>query len=152
MTVITGLVLLGTLAPAHADQAVPAGWTHARLALATFVILDPQIQGNPALIGDRQQQGVLRALRRDSGDALKRHYPQATVVWGTPGPAIIRVTPILNAPLALPPSSKLSVSLTFDLPEGARVVMVESFGVVTLWRRGTEAANYAFDRVVYRLP
>ncbi|WP_309572259.1 hypothetical protein [Deinococcus sp.] len=116
------------------------------------MILNPQIQGNPALISDSQQQGVLRAMRKDSGDALKRHYPQATVVWGTPGPAIIRVTPILNAPSALQPSSKLSVSLTFDLPEGSRVVMVESFGLVTLWRRGSEAANYAFDRVAHRLP
>ncbi|WP_240741641.1 hypothetical protein [Deinococcus sp. KSM4-11] len=149
---ITSLTLLGTLALAQADQPLPAGWTHDRLAVATYVILDPQIQGNSALIDPSQQQGVLKAMRKDSGDALKRHYPQAVLVTGTPGPDAIRVTPVLNAPAALVPWSKLGASLTFDLPEGARVTMVENFGLFTLWQHGAEAANYAFDQVAQRLP
>lgn len=130
----------------------PGGWTHQRLSRATYLILPPQIQGNQNLISAEQRQGVLRALRKDSGDAILRRYPNGRVTQEETAPGAVRVTPVLTAPAALVPWAKLSVSLSFDLPGGGRVVMNEPFGLMTLVRQGPQAANYAFDQIARRLP
>lgn len=137
---------------AHGAPAVPSGWTNERLSGATYLILAPQIQGNQNLISAEQRVGVLRALRKDSGDAILRRYPKGRVVQEGAFPGAIRVTPVLTAPAALVPWAKLSVSLVFDLPGGGRRIMNEPFGLTTLVRQGPQAANYAFDQIARRLP
>lgn len=143
--------LLGA-AFAQSAQPAPDGWTRQALSQATYVILPPQIRGNQALISPEQRVGVLRAMRKDSGDALRRRYPAGRITQDEASPGAIRVTPILTSPAALVPWAKLSVSLTFDLPGGGQMVMNQPFGLITLWQQGPNAANYAFDQIVRRLP
>ncbi|PNY83083.1 hypothetical protein CVO96_14325 [Deinococcus koreensis] len=116
------------------------------------MILPPQIQGNQALISPEQRQGVLRAMHKDSGDALRRRYPEITLTQDQAASGAIRVTPILTSPAALVPWAKLNVSLTFDLPGGGQMVMRETTSLLTLVRQGPNAANYAFDQIARRLP
>lgn len=131
---------------------VPGGWTRQRLSQATYLILPPQIQGNQALISPEQRGGVLRAMHKDSGDALRRRYPDVKITRDAAASGAIRVTPVLTAPAALVPWAKLKVSLTFDLPGGGQVVLGETTSLLTLVRQGPNAANYAFDQIARRLP
>ncbi|WP_243398376.1 hypothetical protein [Deinococcus koreensis] len=144
--------LSGTATLALGTAQVPSGWTHQRLSQATYLILPPQIQGNQALISPEQRQGVLRAMHKDSGDALRRRYPEITLTQDQAASGAIRVTPILTSPAALVPWAKLNVSLTFDLPGGGQMVMRETTSLLTLVRQGPNAANYAFDQIARRLP
>lgn len=145
-------MLLTSVGSAQSAGPVPGGWTHQVLAQATYVILPPQIRGNQALISPEQRVGVLRAMRKDSGDALRRRYPGGRITQDETSPGAIRVTPILTSPAALAPWAKLTVSLSFDLPAGGVVVMNQPFGLMTLWKQGPNAANYAFDQIARRLP
>ena len=144
--------LLGGAALARGPAPLPSGWTHEAMAQATYLILPPQVQGNQNLISAEQRQGVLRALRKDSGDAILRRYPKGRVIHEGAATGAVRVTPVLTSPAALVPWAKLSVSLTFDLPDGGQMVMNEPFGLMTLVQRGPDAANYAFDQIARRLP
>lgn len=155
LSAASALAVLGlTVALAQTPELVnlPAAWTHDRLSQATFVIADPEIRGNAGLVNDSQRAGILKAMRKDSGDALKRRYPRAVLATGSGTTAAIRVTPVMEAPSALRPWSALTASLTFDLPEGATVIVKQRFSVLTLWQQGSGAANYAFDQIARRLP
>ncbi|MFC4639530.1 hypothetical protein [Deinococcus hohokamensis] len=147
------LVAAATLAlSASAQQGVPSSWNAQRLSAATYLILDPEIQGNPNLITGEQRAGVLRAMRKDSGDAIKRRYPKATITTDASAPNVIRVSPALVAPSALLPWSKLTARLTFALPEGPKVVMNEQHTLLTVWQHQADAANFVFDRLAQKLP
>ncbi|MFC4427517.1 hypothetical protein [Deinococcus navajonensis] len=146
------ILALTVAVSASAQQNVPASWNAQRLSAATYVILDPEIQGNPNLITGEQRAGVLRAMRKDSGDAIKRRYPNATITTDASAPNVIRVSPVLVAPAALLPWSKLTARLTFALPEGSRVVMNEQHTLLTVWQHQTDAANFVFDRLAQKLP
>lgn len=155
LSAAAALALLGltaALAQTSAPATLPAAWTHERLSQATFVIADPEIRGNAGLVNDSQRAGILKAMRKDSGDALKRRYPQAVLSSGAVSSNAIRVTPVMEAPAALRPWSNLTASLTFDLPEGSTVVVKQRFSLLTLWQRGSGAANFAFDQIANRLP
>ncbi|WP_102125011.1 hypothetical protein [Deinococcus planocerae] len=149
LTALTGLsaALAGT-APAQPGPA----WNAARLSTATYVILDPRIEGNPNVLNPEQRAGILGAMRRDTGGAIKRRYPGATVAADPATPGAVRVTPVLVAPGALVPWAKLSARLDFDLPGGERVSLNDSFGLLVLWQYQAEAANYVYGELVKRLP
>lgn len=154
MKSITALVpafVLGSLAVAAAQTPVPANWTNARLSTATYVILDPQMLG-PSLLGGGDQTSVLDAMRRDSGNALKRRYPGAAISEDAGNPQAIRVTPVLVTPSALLPWLKLTARLEFALPEGNRVIVGQDFGLLTVWQHQSEAANFVYDQLAQRLP
>lgn len=150
-------LLLGlTAAPAGA-AAPTATWSADRLSRAQYVILAPRIEGDPKILKGEQWAGILGAMRRDSGGAIKRRYPGATILTGESDPGggaagAIRVTPVLVAPSALVPWAKVSARLDFDLPAGGRVSLNDSFGLLTLWQQQGEAANYVYDALARRLP
>ena len=140
-------------APGQSKPGVPsaAEWNPQTLGSASYAIAEPVWEGSAALVSAEQRSGIVSALRRDSEGALKRRYPQATFVpVGTPG--AVRVTPAIVAPSALVPWAKLTVRLDLDLPSGNKASLSESFGLLTLWQQGAEAANYAFDVLAKRLP
>lgn len=113
--------------------------------------MEPVWQGNPNLVSAEQRAGIVTALKNDAAGAIKRRYPAATIV-NADTPGAIKVTPTLQAPGALMPWAKLGLSLSFELPGGAKQTLNESFGLLTLWQQGPEAANYAYDQMVKRLP
>ncbi|MFD1730110.1 hypothetical protein ACFSC4_01735 [Deinococcus malanensis] len=117
---ILATLTLGVALSASAQQGTPPSWNAQRLSSATYLILDPEIRGNPNLISGDQRQGVLKAMRKDSGDAIKRRYPKATITTDPKAAGVIRVSPELVAPGALLPWGKLTARLTFALPEGLR--------------------------------
>ncbi|WP_027461301.1 hypothetical protein [Deinococcus murrayi] len=143
-------LLAAPLAPARAQAAT--AWSAQSLATARFVILPPQIQGNPNLISAEQQAALLAAMSRDSAGALKRRYPGASIVADARAPGVIKVSPVLVAPNALVPWAKLTARLDFELPEGQRVTVQDHFGLLTLWQQQHEAANFVYDQLVRRLP
>ncbi|WP_264774585.1 hypothetical protein [Deinococcus aetherius] len=146
---LTGL----TAALAGAAPTPPASaWNARTLGTATYVILDPRIEGNPNILNPEQRAGILGAMQRDSGSAIKRRYPGATVAADSGTPGAIRVTPVLVAPGALVPWAKLNARLDFDLPGGERVSLNETFGLLTLWQYQAEAANYVYGELAKRLP
>lgn len=149
------LLLSGALAQTEAQTPQPtlsANWNSARLSSATYVILDPQMLGNPNLVSDSDRGSVLDAMRRDSAGALKRRYPGATISRDLNDAQAIRVTPILVTPGSLLPWLKLTARLDFALPEGNRVTVVQDFGMWTVWQHQAEAANYVYDQLALRLP
>ena len=150
LTLATALAL-PALAAAQ-TPALPAGWSNAALAGATYVILDPRIEGNPGLLNAEQQAGILKAMRTDSAGAIARHYPNARFVTDAATPGVVKVSPVLVTPSALVPWAKLSARMDLQLPDGNTVSLNESFGMLTLWQQGAQAANYAYDRLAQRLP
>ncbi|MFK7604040.1 hypothetical protein ACI3L1_17715 [Deinococcus sp. SM5_A1] len=131
--------------------ALPAAWTGARLATATYVILDPQMVG-PNLLGGSDQTSVLDAMRRDSGNALKRRYPGATISTDTATAGAIRVIPVLNTPSALLPWLKLTARLDLTLPEGGKVSLAQEFTLWDVYQHRAEAANFVYNQLALRLP
>ena len=132
-------------------QPTAAEWTAQALGNASYAISEPVWEGSTSLVSAEQRAGIVAALRRDSEGALKRRYPQATFVpAGTPG--AVKVTPAIVAPGALVPWAKMTVRLDVELPSGNRASLGESFGLLTLWQQGAEAANYAFDQLARQLP
>ncbi|AFD25615.1 hypothetical protein DGo_CA1688 [Deinococcus gobiensis I-0] len=116
------------------------------------MILDPRIEGNPGLLNAEQQAGILKAMRTDSAGAISRHYPNAKFVTDPATPGAVKVSPVLVTPGALVPWAKLSARLDLQLADGSPVSLNESFGLLTLWQQGPQAANYAYDRIAQRLP
>lgn len=144
--ILSGLtaLLVGVVHAAAPAQAAPlsALWSAPTLAAATYVILEPRIEGNPNLVTGEQRAGILAAMKRDSAGAIKRHYPKATIVDDPQTPGAIKVTPVLVTPAALLPWAKLTASLHFDLG-GQRVTLNDEFGLLTLWQQQADAANYS---------
>ena len=140
-------------APVQTNPGAPAAaeWNNQTLSSASYAIGEPVWEGSTSLVSTEQRAGIVTALRHDSEGALKRRYPQAKFVpAGTPG--AVQVTPAIVAPGALVPWAKMTVRLDLELPGGARTSLSESFGLLTLWQQGAEAANYAFDVLAKRLP
>ncbi|MDP9763211.1 hypothetical protein [Deinococcus enclensis] len=126
--------------------------TRARLAQATYVIQAPEIRGNPNLLNGEQRETILRAMKTDSGAAIKRRYPQATITTDGATPNAIRVTPILITPGALLPWLSMGAQLQLDFPEGRRVILSESHSVLTVYQHQADAANFVFDSLSQKLP
>lgn len=126
--------------------------TRARLAQATYVIQAPEIRGNPNLLNGEQRETILRAMKTDSGAAIKRRYPQATITTDGATPNAIRVTPILITPGALLPWLSMGAQLQLDFPEGRRVILSESHSVLTVYQHQADAANFVFDSLSKKLP
>lgn len=133
-------------------QSVPVNWNGSSLSSATYVILDPQIQGNPNAVSAQQRQGVLEAMKRDSAGAIKRRYPNAVIATDPSTPGAVQVRPVLVTPSVLAPWNKLTAQLEFRLPAGNNVILKQDFGVLTLWQKQAEAANYMYDVLAQRLP
>lgn len=133
-------------------QSVPVNWNGSSLSSATYVILDPQIQGNPNAVSAQQRQGVLEAMKRDSAGAIKRRYPNAVIATDPATPGAVQVRPVLVTPSVLAPWNKLTAQLEFRLPAGNNVIVKQDFGVLTLWQKQAEAANYMYDVLAQRLP
>ncbi|MBZ9751393.1 hypothetical protein K7W42_11015 [Deinococcus sp. HMF7604] len=133
-------------------QGAPTNWTGARLAAATYVILDPVIEGNQNLVSAEQRASILAAMKRDSGGAIKRRYPRATITDNAAAPGAIQVRPVFVAPRSLVPWNKLGARLEFRVPEGQNVVLNESFGISVLLRYRAEFVNYMYDQLAQRLP
>lgn len=154
---LAGVALPG-LAQAGAPAATPAAppksaaWSAQTLANAKYVILSPRIEGNPNIVSADQRAGILGAMQRDSGEAIKRRYPGATLVTDPQTPGAIKVTPILVTPGALLPWAKLTARLHFDLAGGQRVSVQDQFGLITLWQHQAEAANYLYNELAKKLP
>lgn len=150
---LTALVA-GTALPALAQQAEPGGsaWSAQTLSDANYVILAPRIVGNPDIVNDQQRAGILAAMKRDSAGAIKRRYPNASIVTNLQTPGVIKVTPILETPRALLPWAKLTARLNFDLGGGQRVSVHDQFGLMTLWKHQAEAANYLYNELAKKLP
>lgn len=152
------LLLAGTALPGVAQAGAPAAapksaaWSAQTLASAKYVILAPRIEGNPNIVNAEQRAGILGAMQRDSGEAIKRRYPGATIVTDPQTPGAIKVTPILVAPGALLPWAKLTARLHFDLAGGQRVSVQDQFGLITLWQHQAEAANYLYNELAKKLP
>ncbi|QFP78295.1 hypothetical protein DAAJ005_08250 [Deinococcus sp. AJ005] len=115
------------------------------------MILNPQMVG-PNLLGGSDQASVLDAMRRDSGNALKRRYPGATISTDAISAGAIHVTPVLNTPSALLPWLKLTARLDLTLPEGDRVSVGQEFTLWDVYQHRAEAANYVYDQLAQRLP
>ncbi|ALW89524.1 hypothetical protein GCM10008956_16580 [Deinococcus arenae] len=122
-----------------------------RMATATYVILDPVIEGNQNLVNADQRRSILEAMKRDSGGALKRRYPQATIAAG-PTANAIQVRPVFVAPSALVPWNKLGARLELQMPEGQKYSVSDSFGISVLLRYRAEFVNYMYDQLATRLP
>lgn len=154
---LTALALSVPAALPGAGAAAPAApaadlMTRARLAQATYVIQAPEIRGNPNLLNGEQRETILRAMKTDSGAAIKRRYPQATVTTDGAAPNAIRVTPILITPGALLPWLSMGAQLQLDFPEGRRVILSESHSVLTVYQHQADAANFVFDSLSKKLP
>lgn len=132
-------------------QSVPVNWGSS-LSSATYVILDPQIQGNPNAVSAQQRQGVLEAMKRDSAGAIKRRYPKAVIATDPATPGAVQVRPVLVTPSVLAPWNKLTAQLEFRMPAGNNMILKQDFGVLTLWQKQSEAANYMYDVLAQRLP
>lgn len=153
LSTLTALSLLSpALAQAPAPAALPASWNNAALSSATYVVLDAQVQGNPNLVNQEQMNSILAAMKRDGAGALQRHYPNAKIATDPNTPGAVVVQPILTMPGALVPWEKLTVRLDLQLPDGGRVALVDSFGLLTLWQQSWNAANYAADQLVAKMP
>lgn len=142
----------GAAAPAAPATSAADLMTRARLAQATYVIQAPEIRGNPNLLNGEQRETILRAMKTDSGAAIKRRYPQATIATDGAAPNAIRVTPILITPGALLPWLSMGAQLQLDFPEGRRVILSESHSVLTVYQHQADAANFVFDSLSKKLP
>lgn len=148
-----------TPSPPTATQTAPADavWSAAALARARYVILPPRIEGNASIINDEQRARFLVEMRRTSELALKRRYPNATVLPDAQAPEaqapdVVRVTPVVVAPTSLTPWAKLSASLQFELGGGGRAEVKNEFGLLTLWQHQDHFMEYLYGEVAARLP
>jgi hypothetical protein len=154
-TPILACTLLATLtlgtATAVAPTALPT-WTNAGLATATYVILEPRVEGNINLVGADQRKSILEAMKRDSAGAITRRYPTATIATNVATPGAIRVTPTFIAPRSLVPWAKLGGRLDFELPNGQKMAVREDFGISILLQKRSEFVNYMYDVIAKKLP
>ena len=147
---LTRTALLAPLLLGSASAQAPSP-SAGQLRAATYVILDPVIEGNQNLVSAEQRQSILAAMRRDSAGALKRRYPQATIA-AAPSANAIQVRPVFVAPKALVPWNKLGARLEFQLPQGQKYVLSDTFGISVLLRYRAEFVNYMYDQLAARLP
>lgn len=152
--VLTAATLVATATAQATVQtpATPASWNNATLSQATYVVLDGKVEGNPNLVSKAEMDNILASLKRDSAGAIKRRYPNAVIATDLNTPGAIKVTPTLVTPNALVPWASLSAKLDLDLPEGSHVTLVNNFSVLTLWQKGYDAANYAYDQLALKMP
>ncbi|WP_261663732.1 hypothetical protein [Deinococcus sp. Marseille-Q6407] len=145
-------VALATLTVLPAAHAQGSSWGNINPATATYVILNPQVNGNRSLVSAGDYQTVVKALANDSAGALKRRYPGATITTNANTPGAIQVTPVLNAPGALLPWAKFSAAMNLKLPSGRSVNVAQNFGVLEVYNHRADAANYIFDQLAKQLP
>lgn len=132
--------------------ATPPSWNNATLSKASYVIMEPVIEGNAGgMVNAEQMAQIVTALKHDSAGAIMRHYPSAQIVTDVNTPGAIKVTPTFVTPSALAPWAKLTATMTLDLPDG-RVQLVDTFSVLTLWQQGWNVVNYAADKLVAKMP
>lgn len=146
---------LGTASAMTASAVTPITaptWTREGLAAATYVILEPRVEGNINLVGADQRKSILEAMKRDSAGAIVRRYPTAKIATNAATPGAIRVTPTFIAPRSLVPWAKLGGKLDFELPGGQKMSAREDFGISILLQKRSEFVNYMYDTVVKQLP
>ncbi|WP_424949801.1 hypothetical protein [Deinococcus sp.] len=150
------LLALGGPPPASAQiqaaqtTAQPA-WTHATLQAATYVVLAPALEGNPATLSADQQKSVLSAMGRDLQGAVLRRYPKARFVTDAGTPGVITLRPVLTVPGSLLPWNSFQARVELG-QNGGNTVVKDTFGVLEIYQHQADAANYLFDRLVSRLP
>ncbi|MFD1733645.1 hypothetical protein ACFSC4_24510 [Deinococcus malanensis] len=127
-------------------------WSALTMASARYIILPPQIEGNPEGLTAHQRKIVLKSMRHDLAGSLKRRYPKAAVVTTMEDRNVIRVTPVIEAPQRLLPWGKLGLKLIFERRSGQRFLLKEQFTLFNLWQQQDDAAKYAYDKLVDRLP
>lgn len=138
---------------AQDNTKVPASWVNQKLATATYVILDPQLSGNPSLLGgDKEQKSVLAAMVHDAAGAIKRRYNLAQFSTDRNNPNFIKVTPIVITPKYIAPWNKMTGRLSFILPDGQAMNLENTFSLVELWPHQAEVLNYLYDQVVQKMP
>lgn len=115
-------------------------------------MLEPQIEGNQQIVDQKDLPAILKALKGDSQKAIQKRYPKAKFVLDDKQPNLIKVTPVLAVPDMLLPWSQLKVKLNFQLASGHRARVEQVLNVMRLADQGPEAANYAFQKVVSKLP
>lgn len=110
----------------------------------SFAVQPGRIEGNAGLIGAADQETVLRALVNDFSTELKAIRPSAGLTTAAPSENDVAVTPILIAPDALLPWSKVSAALEFRHPDGRTERFVRSYGLLEVYNHRDKAANYLF--------
>jgi hypothetical protein len=154
-TPILSRTLLAALTLGTASAVTPVTaptWTNAGLSSATYVILEPRVEGNINLVGVDQRRSILEAMKRDSAGAISRRYPAAKMATDAATPGAIRVTPTFIAPRSLVPWAKLGGRLDFELPGGQKMSAREDFGISILVQKRSEFVNFMYDTVAKKLP
>lgn len=145
-----------TSASANAPAApeVRSLWNNTKLSAANYLVTKAQVYGSPSTVSSQEVQTILKAMQNDAAAAIKRRYPQATVVGATANVAndVVKLTPVLIVPNGLWPWSSVEVRMLFLLQNGQRVNLTKHFGVLELWNKSYDAANYAFDQMTQQLP
>ncbi|UQN06404.1 hypothetical protein [Deinococcus sp. QL22] len=154
-TPILSRTLLAALTLGTASAVTPVSaptWSNTGLSSATYVILEPRVEGNINLVGADQRKSILEAMKRDSAGAISRRYPAAKIATDAATPGAIRVTPTFIAPRSLVPWAKLGGRLDFELPNGQKMSAREDFGISILLQKRSEFVNYMYDTVAKQLP
>ena len=126
-------------------------WTRAGLQDATYVVLAPSLEGNPAALSADQQKSVLSAMQRDLQGAMRRRYPGAKFVTDAGTPGVISLRPVLVVPASLLPWNHFQARVELSQSAG-RAVITDNFGVLEVYNHQSDAANYLFDQLVKKLP
>ena len=126
-------------------------WTRAGLQAATYVVLAPSLEGNPAALSADQQKSVLSAMQRDLQGAMLRKYPAAKFVTDVSTPGAISLRPVLVVPASLLPWNSFQARVELSRSGGSAVVK-DNFGVLEVYNHQSDAANYLFDRLASKLP
>ena len=149
--------------PVQAAQARPAPglpasnlstsrlWTRAGLQAATYVVLAPSLEGNPAALSADQQKSVLSAMQRDLQGAMLRRYPGAKFVTDAATSGVISLRPVLVVPASLLPWNHFQARVELSHSAGQAVIR-DNFGVLEVYGHQSDAANYLFDQLVKKLP
>lgn len=126
-------------------------WTHAGLQAATYVVLAPSLEGNPAALSADQQKSVLSAMQRDLQGAMLRRYPGAKFVTDAGSTGVISLRPVLVVPTSLLPWNYFQARVELSHSAGQAVIR-DNFGVLEVYGHQSDAANYLFDQLVKKLP
>ncbi|WP_310584383.1 hypothetical protein [Deinococcus sp.] len=144
--------------PVQAAQARPAPslsasslWSRAGLQAATYVVLAPSLEGNPAALSADQQKSVLSAMQRDLQGAMLRRYPGAKFVTDAGATGVISLRPVLVVPTSLLPWNYFQARVELSHSAGQAVIR-DNFGVLEVYGHQSDAANYLFDQLVKKLP
>ncbi len=126
-------------------------WSRAGLQAATYVVLAPSLEGNPAALSADQQKSVLSAMQRDLQGAMLRRYPGAKFVTDAGGTGVISLRPVLVVPASLLPWNYFQARVELSHSMGQAVIR-DNFGVLEVYGHQSDAANYLFDQLVKKLP